>query len=62
MALDTVERLVMFAGMAGMCLGLPMGFVLGMLARVREPMSSRSDEALVATRDASTLRQRRGAL
>lgn len=73
MGVDTVERLVAFAGLAGVCLGMPLGFVLGMLTRVREParqeapsltaneLASR-DARLLADRQASTLRQRRGAL
>lgn len=63
MSADEVDTLVQFAGIAGWCMGLCLGFLLGMAVRPRcaNELPSRRESELAA-RDASTLRQRRGAL
>ena len=52
MSVDEVDTLVQFASVAGWCLGLPMGFVLGLLVHSRPPSSE------LAAHDAPTMRKR----
>jgi hypothetical protein len=59
MGLDNVERLVSLVGVSMWCLGLGMGFVLGMLAR---PAARSRRELELAAHDASTVCRPRGAL